>query len=170
VTLEEPWEMRLFLMPKILLLSFALGFVTASPIGPIGLLCLRRALTRGGSAGIISAVGIACAYAFWSFVAVHGLRSVSDWIAQERELLQVAIGLFFVLLGLHGIFNTPTTNYPRLQNNSAMTQFGSTFFVVFLNPMTFSMFSVLFTLLGLVRTHFDFDCNRSDPLTKSEAI
>lgn len=136
------------------MLSFVLGFITASPIGPMGLLCLRRTLSRGFVMGIISALGISCAYAFWSYVAIHGLTSFSHWIEQEQAILQIVIGLFFVLYGLHGIFNTPNTNYPSLWRKGRVSLFLSTFLVVFLNPSTFIMFSALFTLFGLTKSRF----------------
>jgi threonine/homoserine/homoserine lactone efflux protein len=116
---------------------------------------MRRTLSRGVATGLISALGIACAYAFWSFVAVHGLVAASHWIEQEKFLLQSGIGLFFLLYGLHGIFNTPSTDYPTLQRRGGAAEFLSTFLVVFLNPTTFIMFSALFTLFGIGKsTHY----------------
>ncbi len=134
-----------------LLLAFAIGFVTASPVGPIGLLCLRRTLARGVMTGLVSALGIACAYAFWSYVAVHGLAAASGWIEQQEALLEVIIGVFFVLYGLHAVFNTPSTDYPTLQRRGGLAEFLSTFLVVFLNPATFILFSALFTVFGIAR-------------------
>ena len=136
------------------MLSFILGFITASPIGPMGLLCLRRTLSRGFGTGIISALGISCAYAFWSYTAIHGLTRFSHWIEQEQTILQIAIGLFFVLYGLHSIFNTPNTHYPSLWRKGHASLFLSTFLVVFLNPGTFIMFSALFTLFGFTKNHY----------------
>jgi threonine/homoserine/homoserine lactone efflux protein len=141
-------------MENTLVLAFSLGFITASPIGPIGLLCLRRTLSRGIATGLVSALGISCAYAFWSFVAVHGVVAASHWIEQEKILLQFVIGLFFLLYGMHSIFNTPSTDYPTLQRRGGIAEFLSTFLVVFLNPTTFIMFSALFTLFGIAKSHY----------------
>lgn len=141
-------------MNDILILGFSIGFITASPIGPIGLLCLRRTLSRGISTGLISALGIAFAYAFWSFAAVHGVVAASRWLEQEKVLLQLVIGLFFLLYGMHGIFNAPRTDYPTLRRRGGIGEFMSTFLVVFLNPTTFIMFSALFTLFGLAKSHY----------------
>jgi threonine/homoserine/homoserine lactone efflux protein len=141
-------------MRNALALSFILGFVTASPIGPMGLLYLRRTLSRGFVTGVISALGISFADAFWSYAAIHGLTSFSHWIEQEQTILQITIGLFFILYGLHAIFNTPNTNYPSLRRKGRGSLFLSTFLVVFLNPSTFIMFSALFTLFGLTKDRF----------------
>jgi threonine/homoserine/homoserine lactone efflux protein len=141
-------------MQKALMLSFTLGFVTASPVGPIGLLCLRRTLTRGVRTGLASALGISVGYAFWSYVAIHGLVTISHWVEQEQRLLQGAIGLFFLLYGVHGIFNTPDTSYHAMQRKGRAAEFLSTFLVVFLNPATFIMFSALFALFGTAESYF----------------
>ena len=137
------------------LLGFALGIVTSSPIGPTGLLCLRRTFIRGAKTGLISALGISCAYAFWAYVAIHGLATISHWIQEEKLILQFTIGVFFLLYGVNEIFNKPKTNYPGLRRKGGSAEFLSTFLVVFLNPATFIMFSVLFALLGLARSVSD---------------
>jgi threonine/homoserine/homoserine lactone efflux protein len=141
-------------MENALLLSFAVGFIAASPVGPIGLLCLRRTLSRGIGTGLISATGISCADAVWSFGAIHGLTTISHWMAQEQTLLKIIIGLFFFLYGLHGATHTPKTCYPALKREGGIAEFLSTFLVVFLNPSTFITFSVLFTLAGISKGHF----------------
>lgn len=144
-------------MLNALILSFALGFVTASPVGPVGLLCLRRTVTRGARTGLASALGIALAYGFWSFAAVHGLVSLSGWVEQEENLLQTVVGLFFLFYGVHAVFNTPNTRYHRLPGKGRAAEFLSTFLVVFLNPATFITFSALFALFGIVHSDFGLD-------------
>lgn len=142
-------------MPHVLALSFVFGFITASPLGPIGLLCLRRTLSKGMAIGLISASGIACAYAFWAYVAIHGLVAISQWIDHEKAILQLVIGLFFLLYGLHGLVTVPPPYDSSLQRRGGVAEFFSTFLVVLLNPSTFIMFSALFTLAGITKTHFN---------------
>lgn len=78
----------------------------------------------------------------------------SYWIEREHQPLEIAIGLFFFLYGLHAIINSPKTDYPTLQRKGRLAEFFSTFFVVFLNPTTFVMFTVLFSLFGVAKEHF----------------
>lgn len=138
-------------MPDTVLLAFALGFAAASPVGPVGLLCLRRTLAQGGTTGLYSALGVASAYALWSYVAIHGLSALSGLVEEEEILLQTGIGLFFLLYGLHTLFNAPDTRYPVPQRKDAAAAFLSTFLIVLLNPATFLTFSALFALFGVAR-------------------
>lgn len=141
-------------MKQALFHSFIVGFLAASPIGPIGMLCMRRTLFQGLISGLVSALGISCAYAFWAYATIHGLAAFSSWIQREQSPLEMGIGLFFVLYGLHAILNHPSTDYPTLKGKGQVTQFFSTFLVVFLNPATFVLFSALFTLFGIAKRPF----------------
>ena len=143
-----------FQLERALIIGFFLGFILASPIGPMGLICLRRTLIRGPASGFTSALGISCADAFWAFVAIHGLTVVSQWIEQHKIILEFGIALFFILYGIHGIFNSPKTYNPDMQNNDHAAGFLSTFLLVFLNPSSFIPFVLLFTLLGITKTQY----------------
>ena len=137
--------------------GFFLGFITSSPLGPVGMLCLRRSLAKGTSSGLVSASGISFAYAIWAYTVFHGLTSLSQFFEREKNLLELAIGLFFVIYGLNGILNAPSMSYPILNlRKKGLGEFLSTFLVVFLNPGTCIMFSVLFTLMGISRSKAGF--------------
>ncbi|HTJ00436.1 MAG TPA: LysE family transporter [Dongiaceae bacterium] len=141
-------------MAHAVLLSFAVGFFTASPLGPIGLLCLRRALFQSYLTGMLSALGIASAYFFWAFATVRGLASFASWIESEQVPLELGIGVFFLLYGLNAILNPSRPDQPAAPKPaSGVVAFGSTFLVVFLNPVTFFMFTAGFTVLGIAKGH-----------------
>jgi len=143
-------------MEQAIITGFFLGFILSSPLGPMGLICLRRTLTLGPASGFTSALGISCADACWAYIIIHGLTTVSHWIKQEETILETAIALFFILYGLHGIFYTHNTNYLTPQNKDRAAGFLSTFLVVFLNPGTFISFAMLFTLFCVTKTHYGF--------------
>ena len=54
--------------------GLVVGFAVAAPVGPIGLLCIRRTLTGGASAGLASGIGAATGDALgpaWSLPIVN---------------------------------------------------------------------------------------------------
>ena len=142
-------------MDRALFIGFFLGVILASPLGPMGLICLRRTLTQGPTSGFTSALGISCADTVWSFIIIHGLTAVSLWIEQEKNILEIAITLFFILYGLYGIFKRPVTDTTVLKDRFRASGFLSTFLVVFINPATFISFLLLFTYFGITRRHYD---------------
>ena len=133
-------------------ISFVIGLLIASPGGPMGLLCMRRAMIQGFLAGLYSALGIALAYLLWSYVALHGLTAVSHWIEREHRPLQIGIGLLLVGYGLCELFKHPGNDAP-VPNKGRFAEFFSTFLVVFLNPATLLVLTLLFTYFGISKRH-----------------
>src|SRR3970040_1588631 len=54
-----------------------IGFSIAAPVGPIGVLCIRRTLAQGRASGFVSGLGAATADAFYGAIAGFGLTFVS---------------------------------------------------------------------------------------------
>ncbi len=71
-----------------------LGFSIAAPVGPIGLLCIRRTLAEGRLAGFVSGLGAATADAAYGSVAAFGLSFASDILVSQSRWLRLAGGLF----------------------------------------------------------------------------
>lgn len=78
-----------------------LGFSIAAPVGPIGVLCIRRTLTNGMSSGFISGLGTATADAVYGCIAAFGVTSVTAFLAGWLAI-GIATGRRFVS-GLFGI-------------------------------------------------------------------
>jgi len=56
----------------------------AVPIGPAGIMCIRKTLAEGPSHGLIVGLGAATADALYGSIAAFGLTFVSDAIAREH--------------------------------------------------------------------------------------
>jgi hypothetical protein len=59
----------------ILFRGFLLGFSIAAPVGPIGVLCIRRTLAQGLAAGLVSGLGAATADAIYGSIAAFGVTA-----------------------------------------------------------------------------------------------
>lgn len=79
----------------------AIGFAIAAPIGPVGLLCIRKALADGRVAAFVAGLGAAMADTFFGAVVGMGLGVVSQFITGHTFVLKVIGGLFMLGLGLH---------------------------------------------------------------------
>ncbi len=76
-----------------------IGFSIAAPVGPIGILCIRRTLAEGRASGFFSGMGAATADAFYGCVAGFGLTVISAFLIEQRFWLQVVGGIFLCYLG-----------------------------------------------------------------------
>lgn len=71
-----------------------IGFAIAAPVGPIGVLCIRRSLIQGRLYGWLSGLGAATADALYGSVAGFGLTVITGFLMGGKIWLQV-IGVFF---------------------------------------------------------------------------
>ncbi len=86
---------------EILFIKGALiGFSIAAPVGPIGMLCIKRSLTEGQRSGLVSGIGAATADALYRIIAALGLTAITGFIIGQQFLLQLILGLIFNLSGL----------------------------------------------------------------------
>jgi threonine/homoserine/homoserine lactone efflux protein len=62
-------------LPALILRGFILGLAIAAPVGPIGVLCIRRTLAQGRAIGFVSGLGAATADVVYGCIAAFGLTS-----------------------------------------------------------------------------------------------
>jgi len=127
-----------------------IGISIAAPVGPIGLLCVRRTLTRGQAAGIISGLGAATADAIYGCIAGFGLTFISNILINQQNNLRLIGGLFLCYLGIKTFLSRPAEHAAKAKGSSLVGDYTSTFFLTLTNPMTILSFTAIFAGLGLV--------------------
>ena len=131
--------------------GYILGFAIAAPVGPIGLLCIRRTLTFGMAAGLATGLGAATADGLYGAVAALGLTTVSAFLSDQGVWLRLIGGLFLLYLGVRTFMNTPRTAPERNAGEIAglAGAYGSTLLLTITNPATIISFSVIFASFRL---------------------
>lgn len=133
-----------------LLKGAGLGFAIAAPVGPIGVLCIRKTIQFGRLSGFCSGLGAAVADAIYAIIAAFGLTFVSDFIAQGQFWLRLIGGAFLIYLGLRTFFAHPQeTMGAHGSHKTLFADFLSTFFLTLTNPLTVLSFLAVFAGLGL---------------------
>lgn len=129
-----------------------LGFSIAAPVGPIGILCIRRTLSDGRAAGFAAGLGAATADALYGCVAAFGLTIVSELLVRGRAPMAWGGGAFLLWMGWRTIRSRP----PELGAapaapgaRSLLSAWASTFLLTVTNPMTILSFVAVFAGLGL---------------------
>src|SRR3989304_6971631 len=80
---------------SLFLRSFIIGISIAAPVGPIGVLCIRRTLSHGKLAGFLSGLGAASADMLYGAIAAFGLTVITNLLVENTFWLQVIGGVFF---------------------------------------------------------------------------
>jgi len=127
-----------------------LGFLIAAPVGPIGLLCIRRTLTEGRASGIVSGLGAATADSFYGSVAGFGLTFISSLLLDQRLLLHLAGGVFLCYLGVTTFLSKPVETGASASGRGLLGAYASALFLTLTNPMTILSFAAVFSGLDIV--------------------
>jgi threonine/homoserine/homoserine lactone efflux protein len=132
-----------------LLKGLLLGFSVAAPVGPIGVLCVRRTLTEGRASGLVSGLGAATADAFYGSVAGFGLAFISDLLLAQRIWLSALGGLYLCYLGLTTFCARPAETAAEAKSAGLARSYLTTLFLTITNPMTILSFAATFAGLGI---------------------
>ena len=120
----------------LLLQGMIMGFVVAVPVGPLGLLCINRALLMGRLCGLFSGFGVATADALAAGIAALGISLVSGFLSDHQVILRFIGGIFLCYLGLK-IYQTEPRQQPAASNVSGLLgAYVTTFLLTFSNPVT----------------------------------
>ncbi len=130
--------------PGIILKGLALGFSIAAPVGPIGVLCIRRTLARGFKSGLVSGLGAASADAVYGAIAAAGLTLVADFLAEQQLWLGLLGGGFLLFLGIKTFRTLPPAENGITERGSAGGDYLSTLLLTLSNPMIIFMFTAIF--------------------------
>ena len=132
--------------------GLVLGFCIAAPVGPIGVLCIRRTLSDGRAAGLATGLGAATADAAYGCVAAFGLTAVSSALVAHQSWFRLAGGAFLCVLGVRTLLAGPPAASEPGGASPARTAlaaaWASTFLLTLSNPMTILSFAAAFAGLG----------------------
>jgi threonine/homoserine/homoserine lactone efflux protein len=132
-----------------LLEGLAIGFSLAAPVGPVGVLCIRRTLTHGSKRGLIVGLSAACADMIYGIVAAFSVTLISDFISTHQQWLRLTGGVLLLVLGYRTFHSHASTDTPINGANGHFRAFISTFLLTLTNPMTLFVFAAVFAGVGL---------------------
>ena len=126
-----------------------IGLSIAAPVGPIGILCIRRTLAESRASGFVSGLGAATADALYGSIAGFGLTFVSSLLIREQGTLRLVGGLFLGYLGIKTFLSPPAKEEPSLRAKGMLSAYTSTLLLTVTNPMTILSFAAIFAGLGM---------------------
>lgn len=136
-----------------LLRGLLIGFSIAAPVGPIGVLCIRRTLADGRVNGLVSGLGAATADAFYGSVAGFGLTFISGFLIGQRLWLHLIGGVFLCYLGVRTFLARPAERATAAGTGKGLAgAYASTLFLTLTNPATIFSFAAIFAGLGVAST------------------
>ena len=128
-----------------------IGFSVAMPVGPIGILCIRRTLLQGFLSGFITGLGVATADALYGSVAAFGISVISDFLVEKQLWLKIIGGIFLLILGLRILLknNSINTTTSKLNKTNLFSAYTSALILTLTNPVTILLFASLFSWFNI---------------------
>lgn len=131
--------------------AVALGLAVAAPVGPIGILCVRRTLADGRGVGLACGLGAATADTVYGLMAGLGLTAVSTLLVAYDAPIRILGALYLAVLGVITLRTPSADRAAGARPGSAWRAWASTFLLTITNPMTIVSFAAMFSTLGIAR-------------------
>jgi threonine/homoserine/homoserine lactone efflux protein len=125
------------------------GVVIALPLGPVGVLCVRRTLFEGPSYGFVSGLGAATADSLFGVIAGFGLTIVRDFLLGYQDWLGVGGGVFLLVVGIRALARAPEAELGPVGDEALFAAYASTFALTITNPITILAFAAIFAQIGV---------------------
>jgi threonine/homoserine/homoserine lactone efflux protein len=123
--------------------GLAIGFAVAAPVGPIGVLCIRRTLAGGMGFGFVSGLGAAAADALYAGIATFALALATAYVARITQPLHLIGGAFLLWLGVTTALRAPAAAGAAAGPRAYAGAFASTFALTAVNPATIVSFAAV---------------------------
>ena len=129
--------------------GLVIGFSIAAPVGPVGMLVIRRTLAEGRLLGLLTGLGAAVADALYGCVGAFGLTFISSFLMGHAFWTKLIGGAFLVYLGISTFLAKPREESTGTSNVRYAPAFLSTMVLTLANPATILSFMAVFAGLGL---------------------
>lgn len=132
-------------MLELIIKGIIIGLCISVPLGPIGMLCIQRTLSRGRKYGIVTGLGATASDLIYTIITLFFLSFVIGFIDEHRVIFQIAGAVLIIIFG-YFIFKSNPSTQPQAQDtskHSIFSDFITSFGLTFSNPF------ILFVLIAL---------------------
>lgn len=137
-----------------MLLSLVQGFIVgigaSIPLGPLGILCVQKTISKGRNSGLITGLGSAASDTFYAGISLLGLAFVQNLIRDQRDWIMLIGGIIIILIGIKVYLTNPLKQVK--QNNGKkkrLEDFFEAFFMTITNPGAIFLIIGLFAVVGI---------------------
>jgi threonine/homoserine/homoserine lactone efflux protein len=133
----------------VLVRGILLGIVIAAPVGPIGLLCIRRTLEGGIVMGFATGLGAALADGLFGAIAAFGVQAMTDWLAGHQTTFRLVGGVVMLIIAFKSFTAEPHPREIKRDIRTALGGFAVGLGLTLTNPVTIFAFVAIFAGFGL---------------------
>ncbi|URZ09144.1 LysE family translocator [Clostridium felsineum] len=129
------------------------GLIIGMPLGPIGAICLKLALTRGVSFGFAAGLGSCLVDSFYVLVGSTGITFVYKFFNLHRHSFKLFGGILLLMFGVKFILSKKEASTEISNGKTLLKSFLSTFIIALANPT--AIFSTIFIFASFGTKHLN---------------
>ena len=133
-------------MLMIFIKGLIVGLGASIPLGPLGVLCIQKTLSRGRFAGFITGLGASVSDTFYSTISLLGLVFIEDLIDSHKAAVLLIGGIVILFIGLK-IYVTNPVRQIRQKNKKSkhVEDFVEALAMTITNPGSIFLILAMFT-------------------------
>ncbi len=141
-----------------LIKGIIVGLGASIPLGPIGVLCIQRTLSKGKWSGFATGMGASISDIIFSAIALLGLSFVNDFLTTYREWVMVFGGAVVTGFGVKIFITNPIKQIKRVKegNHQYIQDFASSFLMTITNPGAIFLIIGMFAFIGIDTGEYEF--------------
>jgi threonine/homoserine/homoserine lactone efflux protein len=133
-------------MLMIFIKGLIVGLGASIPLGPLGVLCIQKTLSRGRASGFFTGLGASVSDTFYSTISLLGLVFIEDLIDSHKAAVLMVGGVVILLIGLK-IYVTNPVKQIRQKNKKSkhVEDFIEALAMTITNPGSIFLILAMFT-------------------------
>jgi len=138
---------------EVMLIVFLKGLIVglgaSIPLGPVGVLCIQKTLSKGRLAGFITGLGASISDLIYSALSLLGLFLIDNFIEKNKAIVLLIGGVVIILIGIKVYLTNPVKSI-RQKNKSGrpLKDLAESLAITLTNPGSIFL---IFAMLAAVR-------------------
>ena len=127
-----------------------IGLIVSFPIGPLGIISIKRTINSGWEEGFASGLGAAASDVIYSSSAIFGISFCERLIHKHISLINEVTGILFIIVGINIFINSLKNNIDKVEfKNEQIHPTITNFLLGLSNPITFIIFMTIFAKIEI---------------------
>lgn len=137
-----------------ILTGILVGLCVSVPVGPLGVLCIQRTVTRGRGHGIVTGLGATTSDLVYALLVGFSMGFIIEFIEAHQLVIQVVGSIIIGIFGLHIYTKDPLKQLEHKKRphskGDLFSDYITAFGLCFSNPMIIFLFIGLFARFNIV--------------------
>ncbi len=131
-------------------MGLAVGMGSSIPLGPLGVMCVQKTLSKGRNSGLLTGMGAALTDTIFAALAILSLAVIQEFVDEFETSVLIFGGIIVGLIGLKIYFTNPVKEIRRTKGGKKhLEDFISGFLMTITNPGAVFLILGLFAFVGI---------------------